>query len=76
MFLVFSCVSVPAPAEEIDICSCENEEKLSILENVDENGYNKIAQYFGDLLCSRFESNRVDNRFRIDLVVCSKDANI
>lgn len=62
-------------SEEISICACENPENVIVVQNINKYQYNKLQEYENDLICTLFESNRVDNRDRIDIAVCTKDAN-
>lgn len=59
--------------EEISSCACKNDNDLKVLENIDEDTYAKLEKYENDLICKKFESFRLDNKFRIDIVVCERD---
>ncbi len=59
--------------EEIELCTCEDVDNIVVIQNIGEEQYVAIHKLENDLLCEVFSSNRVDNRFRIDVAVCSRD---
>lgn len=61
--------------EEIDICVCENDDNIAVIQNVGEEQYVQLQKYENDLLCTLLITNRVDSLFKKDILVCTKDAN-
>ena len=65
---------VPATAiSNENICVCKSDD-IVVVQNVDEATYAKLEKYENDLICKKFESFRVDNKFRVDIVICERDA--
>lgn len=60
---------------EIDICACEDENRIVVVQNVGEEQHNKLVKLENDLICIRFEAMRVDNTYRKDIAVCTRDEN-
>ena len=74
ILLIFLIAPTTAISDEItDMCVCKNDDNLTIVQNVGEEQYAKLQKYENDLLCTLMETNRVDNRFRIDIIVCERD---
>lgn len=72
---LFTCADPAISEEEISVCVCENRDNIILVENVAEEDYARIEKYENDLLCMLFASNRVDNRFKIDIAMCTRDEN-
>ena len=60
--------------EEIPLCVCEDDDNIILVENVGEKEYHRLEKYENDLLCMLFSSNRVDDRFKIDIAICTRDS--
>ena len=76
ILLIFLMAPTPAISDEIDnICVCKNDDFITVVQNVGEEQYEQLQKFENDLLCTLLETNRVDNRFRLDILVCSRDEN-